>query len=195
MNRRNLLVKALSENLNKQGVESFFEYKLSPSDLSFIKHVLTHVLQNVEPRPFDCALLSAMITAAIQDNSNIPVALIGGDFKYKDLSIFKQGAENLNTEALNKNIINGKFDGHFWVEIGEFIIDASIFRSLYSSHLPEMLREEIKTRFDGRQGCIFATHSDLIEQTNFEYIPRYSLSENTINGIIKGGFVTNRLKK
>lgn len=136
-----------------------------------------------------------MITAAIQDHSNIPVALIGGDFKYKGFSLFKHGATNLNTEAINENIINGKFDGHFWLEIGDLIIDASIFRTLYSDKIPEVLRKEIELNFGNKKGCIVATAEHMIKEHNFEYIPKYSLSDNTINGLLKGGFFENRLKK
>ncbi len=193
MNRDESLLAALKEDFTQQQIREFCNYKLSDADLEFIVFAVKQAHRAVEPKALDCALLSALIVAHVRDNSSIPIALIGGDFKYKEFSLFKHG-ENLNLKAANQNVINEKFDGHFWIEVGGLIIDPSIFRTLYSNHVPENLRKEIEFRFGAGKGCIVATPEEMIRQHDFEYAPKYSLSENTINGLIKG-FFEHRLKK
>jgi hypothetical protein len=193
MSRDELLLKALKEDFTQQQLNEFYNYRLSNSDLEFVVNVVKQTLQHVEPKAFDCALLSALVTAHVRDHSNIPIALIGGDLNYKGLPLFKH-SENLNLKAANKNIVNGEFDGHFWVEIAGLIIDPSIFRTLYSNRVSEVLTKEIDLKFGKGKGCIFATPEELIKKYDFEYIPRYSLSDATITGLIKG-FFNHRLKQ
>lgn len=193
MNRDESLLAALKEDFTQQQIREFCNYKLSNSDLEFIVFAVKQALRAVEPQALDCALLSALIVAHVRDNSSIPLALIGGDFKYKGFALFKHG-ENLNLKAANQNVINEKFDGHFWIEVGGLIVDPSIFRTLYSNHVSENLRKEIEFRFGAGKGCVVATPEEMIRQHDFEYVPRYSLSDNTINGLIKG-FFEHRLKK
>jgi len=195
MNRRDVLLRALSKTFNQNTINSFLEYQLSSSDLNFVKYAVTQALQTIKPRPLDCVLLSAVIAVNIQDHSNIPVALIGGDLKYKNLPIFTHhGTQDLNIEAINSNVLNSKLEGHFWIEIGDMIIDSSIFRTLYSNHFPEYLRNEIKSKIDDEKDYIIATPKEMIQQYNFEYVPRYSLSDETISGLIAGAFFENRIK-
>lgn len=193
MDRDELLLKALKEDFTEQQINKFYNYQLNNSDLEFVVNVVKQTLQHVEPKAFDCALLSALITANVRDNSNIPIALIGGDFNYKEFSLFKH-SDNLNLKAANKNVINETFDGHFWIEIAGLIIDPSIFRTLYSNRVPEILKKEIEVRFGKGKGCIIATPEEMVKKHDFEYIPKYSLSDNTITGLIKG-FFKYRLKQ
>ena len=193
MNRDESLLAALKEDFTQQQIHEFCNYKLSDADLEFIVFAVKQAHRAVEPKALDCALLSALIVAHVRDNSSIPIALIGGDFKYKGFSLFKHG-ENLNLKAAKQNVINEKFDGHFWIEVSGLIVDPSIFRTLYSNHVPENLRKEIEFRFGAGKGCIVATPEEMIRQHDFDYMPRYSLSDNTIHGLIKG-FFEHRLKK
>ncbi|NBV07364.1 MAG: hypothetical protein EBS06_09075 [Proteobacteria bacterium] len=132
--------------------------------------------------------------ACVRDTSNIPIALIAGDFTYKGLCLFKSGDSNLNLKLTQGNIINEKFDGHFWIEAGGLVIDPSIFRTLYSNHIPEALKSEIELRFGADKGCIIASPEEMISSSDFDYIPKYSLSDNTINGLIRG-FFAHRAKQ
>ncbi len=192
MSREELLLKALNKDFTPQQFNEFCNYKLTNSDLDLIIFTVKQAHIAVEPKALDCALLSAMIVAHIRETSNIPIALIGGDFKYKEFLLFKHG-EDLNLKAINKNVVNEKFDGHFWIEVGGLIVDPSIFRTLYSNHVPENLSKEIKFRFGVGKGCIVATPEEMIKQNDFEYTPKSSLSDNTINGLLKG-FFKHRVK-
>ncbi len=187
MNRDESLLAALKEDFTQQQIHEFCNYKLSDADLEFIVFAVKQAHRAVEPKALDCALLSALIVAHVRDNSSIPIALIGGDFKYRGFSLFKHG-ENLNLKAAKQNFINEKFDGHFWIEVGGLIIDPSIFRTFYSDHVPENLRKEIEFRFGTGKGCIVAAPEKMVSQHDFEYIPKYSLSDDTITGLIKGFF-------
>lgn len=192
MNRKNLLSQALKETLSSNQIEEFCSYKLSNDEISFVIDTAKQAQLAVEKKSFDCALLSALVAAAIQDNSKIPVALIGGDFSYKGSKLFKYN-NNLNLNTLNEDFINKEFDGHFWIEIGGRILDLSIFRTLYSNKVPENLKKEIELRFGENKGIILGTPEEML-QHDFEYTPASSLSYDTITGLIKG-FFKHRLKQ
>lgn len=194
MSRDELLSKSLRKDFTPSQLEDFNSYRFNETDLNFVISATKQALYHVTPRAFDCALLSALIVAHVRDNSNIPIALIGGDFKYREISLFKQN-EDLNLKALRKSLIHEKFDGHFWVEAGGLIIDPSIFRTFYlGSQIRPELKNEIELRFGMGKGCVLSTPEEMLSKFDFEYTPKYSLSENTINGLIKG-FFEYRLKK
>lgn len=168
--------------LGNKKIEEFSAYQLSQDDMEFIKEVNVAVLSKIPQKAFNCAQLSALLGAIIYDHSDIPVIVMSGHLDYHERRIF-----NCKTPipfSKDKVEINEIWDGHCWVEIPNFIIDNSIFRTIYYGNVPQILRNQIVQQFGEGRGTLTAS----IEQMNtigFNYTPCFELNQDQINGLIK----------
>jgi hypothetical protein len=183
MNRNEKLKKALLEIMSESEVNYFISYLLSQDEMEFIKNAINDALRNVPLKAFNCASLSALLGAIIIDNSNIPAAVIAGHLDYLDKRIFYcKGPIPYSDE---KEVINEIWDGHCWVELNNLIIDISIFRTVYYGNVPKSFHHKIKKEYGEGRGAI-AAYPDELKKEGFNYIPCYCLTQDQINGLIKG---------
>ena len=181
--RDSLLIKVLLKSLSEEGVNAFLSYTISDEDIEFIKSCSSAVLTKISPKAFDCAILSALLGAIIQDNSNIPVVVIAGHFDYFDRRIFN--CKGPIPYTVNKTLIKEIWDGHCWIELGGIIIDISIFRTVYYGDVPPLFRETIIKEYGENRGMICTSPLKFIE-VGFNYTPCYCLTQDQINGLVKG---------
>ncbi|MEH2006476.1 hypothetical protein [Nostoc sp.] len=127
--------------------------------------------------------MSAMWTAMIRDNTNIPVHMIAGSLDMRGRRIFgnDKNMHEIN-DAFSKS--NLDWDGHCWVVFGDDIGDISLFRTAYSQESPEWLRNIIRTQFGEGRGMVLAPPSKMLEN-GLVYTPRYVLKNSEITGLIK----------
>ena len=178
-----ILRKVLLDTLTEEEVNALMSYIILSEDIEFIKKSSNEVLKNIPLKAFNCATLSALLGAIIQDNSNIPVAVIAGHFDYYDRRIFN--CKRPIPYSINKKLINEIWDGHCWVELSGLIIDISIFRTVYFGDVPPLFREKIIKAYGENHGMILASPMKFIE-AGFNYTPCYCLTQDQINGLIKG---------
>jgi hypothetical protein len=183
MFRNQILTAALAQNLDQNQVQSFLSYHLTEDDMAFIQAAVKDVLMNMPQKAFNCTQISAMWAAIITDHSNIPVSVICGDLHYNSKKIFV--CKEPFPDAEDGTEIVGEWDGHCWLEFAGLIADASFFRTIYYGNVPQSLREMVVTQFGKGRGSIIASPEQM-QQNGFQFIPRYSLSERQINGIIQG---------
>ncbi|EDM37031.1 hypothetical protein PBAL39_04513 [Pedobacter sp. BAL39] len=183
MSRDQNLTAVLAQNLEHAQIANFLSYQLTEDDMAFIQAAVKDVLRNMPQRAFNCTQISAIWAAIIADHSKIPISVICGDLQYNSKKIFVCN-EPLPTAEDGTDII-GEWDGHCWLEFGGFIADASFFRTIYYGNVPETLKEMVVNQFGEGRGSIIATPEQM-QQNGFEFIPKYSLSERQINGIIQG---------
>ena len=174
--------KRLINILDNEKIEVFNSYQLSHEDIEFIKEVNMAVLSKIPQKAFNCAQLSALLGAIIYDHSDIPVVVMSGHLDYRGRRIFN--CSSPIPYSKDKMEINEIWSGHCWIEIPNFIIDNSIFRTIYYGNVPQTLRSQIVHQFGEGRGTITAS----IEQMNtigFNYTPCYELNQDLINGLIK----------
>jgi hypothetical protein len=177
------LAAVLAQNLDQEQVVNFLSYQLTEDDIAFIQSSVKDVLRNMPKKAFNCTQISAIWTAIITDHSKIPVSAICGDLHYNSKKIFVCN-EPLPTGEDGTDII-GEWDGHCWLEFGGLIADASFFRTIYYGNVPKILKEMVISQFGEGRGSIIATPEQM-KQNGLEFIPKYSLSERQINGIVQG---------
>lgn len=183
MFRDQTLTAVLTQNFNREQIANFLSYQLSDDDMVFIQAAVKDVLRNIPQKAFNCTQISAMSAAIITDHSKIPVSVICGDLHYNNKKIFVC-KKPLPTGEDGTDVI-GEWDGHCWLEFAGYIADTSFFRTIYYGDVPQVLREMVLKQFGEGRGSIIATPKKM-HQNGFEFIPRYSLSERQINGIIQG---------
>lgn len=175
-------VERLTNILDKKQINSFDAYDLTEKDIEFIKEINNEVLSIIPQKAFNCAQLSALLGAVINDNSKIPVVVVSGHLDYLDKRIF-----NCKTPlpySSDKKEVNEIWDGHCWVEVPNLVIDISLFRTIYYGNVPENLKEKIVAQFGKGRGSIMASSSQM-ETIGLKYTPCYKVNETLINGLIK----------
>ena len=172
----------LIEILNKDNFVAFNNFNLTNENLEFIKNATEIALSKIPQKAFNCTQLSALLGAIIYDNSDIPIVVMSGHLDYLGKRIFNCKTPIPFSNA--RKTINEHWDGHCWVEIPNFIIDNSFFRTVYYGDVPLRLKNEILNQFGKGKGTIIAT----VQQMNilgFNYTPCFEVNQSQINGIIK----------
>lgn len=134
-----------------------------------IRQIVKDVMTYHKKKPLDCIVMSVLLTKEIQSKCNIDAKLVYGDLKWYNHYLFKCPDDftfqSLRlTDALKDGDSIPYFDGHAWVEFGTCVIDASIFRTLYSSKY-----RDLAIRLYGEKSGAIIIQKDLIHKMHFEY--------------------------
>lgn len=182
-NRKSTLEEILLKSLLKTEMSDFYNYLITDDDLSLIQKACSTILGKIPQNAFNCATLSALLGAMMQDNSNIPAVVVAGHLDINSKRIFF--CKNIIPYTNEKKIINEIWDGHCWVEINNTIIDISLLRTIHFGNVPDFLRSKIINDFGFSTGALIASPEKFAEN-GFIYTPCYVLSQNQINGLILG---------
>ena len=148
------------------------------------------VLKFFKKEPFLCTFMSACLLANLKhifpDRS---FKISTGDLLYKNYTLFKQNFDINMQEPDGNNVINTEWDGHCWIELGDmYIIDVSLFRTIYSDAFTKPCKQDILNTFGTEQGCRIINKQNYCP---FKYIDHNVLQDGVINGILKA-VVENR---
>lgn len=181
--REDILSNVLRQTRSAAELSHFSEYVLSQEDLTFLEETANEVLERMPYKGFNCAAMNAIWCAIIQDHSSIPVSLIAGSLVFGDLPIFSCYS---NIPFGNEQtIINEVWDGHCWLEFRGLIADISIGRTLELEKIPFSFKEHWKHHISKEKGLTYNT-PQYFESVNIYYQPCYSLTNQQIDGLIRG---------
>ena len=183
MTRETILKNTLRTVMTKEDVDSFLSYEITASDMLFLKEAVNEVLRKMPANAFNCAMLSGLLGAIINDHSNIPVSVISGHLDYSSKRIFN--CYKPIPFSTDKKEINEIWDGHCWVELNNLIVDISIFRTIYYGNVPRDLHDNIVYRFGEGRGALVGTPHE-IQKMDFAYTPCYCLTSDQISGLVLG---------
>jgi hypothetical protein len=137
--------------------------------LEQVASVGKEVLDNTPWLPGACTLMSAVWTARVRDRLA------------RDQIVFGTGATDLST-AFNES--NPAWDGHCWVAFGEYVGDASVFRTAYSRQAPKALQQLVLEQFGKGRGLALAKVSAMAED-GLTYVPKYVLTEAQLDALVR----------
>ena len=144
----------------------------------------THKMLNSFPIKFgSCVMMSVGFIAALEVHYSVKAIAVIGDLNIYNKTIFKC-INSIPTPKNDENIIDSKWDGHCWVEVGPIICDLSIFRSAYNINRPSVLKEYILSNFGAGKGALISPIHSIPK--GMEYIPKFILNEVQIQGILNG---------
>jgi hypothetical protein len=145
------------------------------------KEILTHV----PPMPGACTLMSALWTARVRDKLNLPAFCVAGDLLIGEQIIWGDRASTTENVAAVFQGIKLDWEGHCWMYVGDYLADASIFRTAYSVHSPPLLNRFIVERFGRGRGMWLGTQEG-VDASGLVYVPKHVLTESQVNGVIAG---------
>ena len=182
-NRNSNLAESLNEIFSTKEIELFFNYELNNDDITFLKTCMKEVLTIIPPDAYNCANLSSLLGAVIVDHSKIPIAIMTDHLDYKGSRVFNcEKPISIKTTNTKETL----WKGHCWIEFGQYILDISIFRTVYySENFPPLIKRDIINKYGEGKGAIMIP-KDAIEEYGFEYTPCFALNNEQINGLVQG---------
>jgi hypothetical protein len=129
--------------------------------------------------PFNCILISALIAKGMKAiDKNAKFAF--GDLSYQTTILFKHDVKFNFEDLLSSN--PPFYDGHTWVECDGFIIDSSIFRTLYyGEKIPKNIKDCVVGQFGHSRGCLIAKKEDMLKDYGFKYALKGYLPINWVD--------------
>lgn len=154
---------------------------MNQETLNALKSAINEALTNIPHAPFLCLPLSAILYALLKDQHGIESSLVTGSLSFKDMSIFKPDFSISGTNNTSLQI----WAGHAWVELDGFIIDLSLFRTIYSDSFTKPCKNELISKFGLGRGAIIASRQTM-KDDGLLYAPAETLTDDDATGIIKG---------
>lgn len=179
--RNKILRQLIMESRGSPEVEKYEMFRLiDPQPLA----VTAKELMSIIPPAFGaCAMLSASWAGVLQDQYSIPAIVVAGDLRINEHTVF-DCKKNLPDFDSPGKLVADNWDGHCWIEIDGYIGDLSIFRTAYAIERSSLLKDYITTNFGHGRGAMLSPYEQVPE--GMQYIPKFVLNDNQINGLIAG---------
>mgnify|MGYP001119265674 CR=1 FL=1 len=153
------------------------------------KRATNHVLSIYKPNPFLCTFMSASLLELLEiEFPERTFNIKTGDLYFCSECLFKQDFDLNSQTATHHDEIIANWEGHCWVELeNRYIIDISLFRTIYSDKFNKHCKADIISIFGNNRGLLVIDKFDknIIDNFPFKYIERNVLSDLIINGLLK----------
>ncbi len=176
--RNKLLTQLVARSRGVSAAEAYASFRLENPRV--LADTAIELMENIPPSFGACAMMSASWAGFLQDHYSISAIVVAGDLKIEGSKVFKC-KKNLPD---SRRQVTANWDGHCWIEIDGFIGDISVFRTAYSINGPSKLREFVVSTFGQGRGSMVCPFEEL--PPGMQYIPKFVLKNNQINGLIAG---------
>jgi hypothetical protein len=139
-------------------------------------------LRIVAPSFGQCAMISAVWAVLLRDQNKLPAVAVAGDLILKGKSVFTCDRNvPTSTESAGE-----QWDGHCWVELGDAVGDASLFRTAARVTTPSRLKGFVERTFPGRTtGALAIGRDEALAQYGLDYVPKFVLTEAQLAGLCR----------
>lgn len=142
------------------------------------------VLANVPHVPGACAIMSALYLARWEMSSTAPAFVVAGELHVNTTRVFGgHGFGKDSKPAFSSS--NLSWDGHCWLQFGEYVADVSVFHTASHKGSPPALTEFMKASFGSTTGLLLG-HIDHLAQGGLRYDPLYVLTRGEVDGLLLG---------
>ena len=158
-------------------------------DINIVASAINEILENFEPRPGACVMMSAMLEALLRDRHGMPAVCVAGDLNILGKWVFR-GNERLPafdtrpTPGRPRRVTELNWKGHCWVEVGGLIVEVSLLRTSRVLLPHSTLRQFVDANFGPRRAA-FATPIDDLPP-GLRYRRQFVLTDNQVNGFVSG---------
>jgi hypothetical protein len=127
--------------------------------------------------------MSALLTGGIHDTSEIPARMVAGSLAVDGTFVFGNGAPFDGSAVFGAS--KSAWDGHCWVEVAEWIIDISLFRTADSQKGPPALKAFVRKHFGEGRAILIAKSAGLARE-GLVYVRQYELTKAQVNSLFLG---------
>ncbi|BEO32545.1 hypothetical protein SMQE01_13100 [Serratia marcescens] len=150
-----------------------------------INEIMKEVLGITNKKEGVCLYMGALLFAQIHDNFELKPRFVTGSLTLYDRLVFAH--KPIKPVFSAGSDFSGIWDGHAWVEVDDYIFDASIFWTIYSSNTPEELQSLFNLAFNGKRDYLIGSRT-LLEKSGVVYKAFEELSDGDATILINSGF-------
>lgn len=178
------LLELITASYGAEAARAAADFRPGESEMNDLASYGRYVLQTFPPQPGSCAVMSAMWAAALRDTKKYPVHAVAGILSLDGVPIFGQDTlgRDFSNEFSGENL---DWDGHVWIQFGEYIGDISLFRTAYADKAPQRLKAKVVNTFGEGRGLFAMPEPDACSY-GLHYDPQYVLSDEQISGLMRG---------
>ncbi|PZV23218.1 MAG: hypothetical protein DCF12_19255 [Snowella sp.] len=178
------LAELIEKTYGKPERRKFESLTLSEKDFNAIREIGLEVLLKFPDLPGVCAPMCATYLAYWEQKPRPRMFMVAGEFLVNDLRVwgYDEMSATIQDDLAKSNL---SWDGHYWLVLGEYIIDPSVFRTAYSEKSPPILKQHILREF-GENGGMFVSNAAGLTEKRLQYIPYAVLSYDQVTSIVFG---------
>ncbi|PIF06857.1 hypothetical protein [Candidatus Pantoea floridensis] len=150
-----------------------------------INEIMKEVLAITNKKEGVCLYMGALLFAQIHDHFDLKPRFVTGSLTLYDKLVFAH--KPIKPVFSGGSDFSGLWDGHAWVEVDNYIFDASIFWTIYSSKIPLELQSLFNYAFDGKHDYLIGSRT-FLEKSGVVYKVFEELSDSDANILINSGF-------
>jgi hypothetical protein len=140
------------------------------------------VLQHFPPRPGACMLMSAIYAMRLESMKAPPAYVVAGSVYAAGKRVFGEDGPINGKERFSRS--DPSWEGHGWIISGNYLADASIFRTAYSPGSPRALAAHVKAEFGTGRGLLVCKIEDAIK-SGLRYQPQYVLAQGQVDALFR----------
>lgn len=160
--------------------KAFKAYVWSEQDQAAIAACASKTLTLFPPAARNEDLLTATLAFQLQRRLQTPVYLVAGTLSVDGVPIPLGRSELLASDALS-------WQGHLWIMVGPYIIDATIFRLANLPDCPSALARHVHSMFGPNKG-LYADHWRRSRRVGLDYDPEHVLSDDEMDELLNAAY-------
>lgn len=130
-----------------------------------------------------CALMSAAYSIALEKLDAPRGYVVAGSLCVGDTRVFGKDGELDWKRCFSRS--NPSWDGHSWIVCGDWLADASVFRTADSTGSPPALSRYVEENF-GRGRGLMAVKLAAFDGPDLRYVPQYVLTQGEVDALARG---------
>ena len=163
-----------------QGPKALARYEsFQLDDLRVLAESAQKMLSAVPPQAGHCVLISSGWAVALEEHYGVPAVVVAGDLKIRKTKVFKY-KKALPVPGKGNRVHELSWDGHCWLEVGGYVGDLSIFRTVNALPDDSEAKLHMLERFGYGRGAFLMPRKDLSDY-ELDYIPQAVLSTRQVD--------------
>ena len=178
------LSQLITESYDAKEADRTLAFRPDEKSLRTLTYAGYELLQKFPYKPGACAMMTALWVQCIRDTTSYPIHAVAGALFIDDRQIFGSDPKaNKMKGAFDST--NMDWDGHCWVTLGNYIADASLCRTAYSTASPPLLKERILAAFGTGRGII-AAPAEKFSAIGIRLDAKHVLTKREIDNLFNG---------
>lgn len=186
------LYNLVSTTIGKGAADELREYSLTESEKELLKTAVHEVMLLIKPVPGACLMMSALLYFRLSEIGNAPTYVVAGGLLANGEYVYGLPNMTIDDRAFSKSSVN--WDGHAWVQHGQYIVDVAMLRTVAAGKAPKILADHVRARWGTGTGALCADDIAM-QEDGLIYRPLRVLTQSEVDPLINGalsGFVDRK---
>jgi hypothetical protein len=186
--QRGIIEALITDAHGPDAADAWAKFIVQDEDKRMLEEAGKRVLHLFPGRtPGACTMMSAVYSVVLDALGARPSYVIAGSLYVGDQRVFGEDGPINGRERFSQS--DSSWDGHAWIIYGDWLADASIFRTADSKGSPPALAAHVGLQFGSGRGLYAAVYGRALED-GFRYEPQYVLTTEQAEALARGAHKT-----